>query len=160
MNRYYDDTLENTHVYDVYICIFTDQGDQTLNIHQLSSSLTCFFTLVQLSEFFSLCNYPNCFFEGQLPFKVEILLQFSLSLGCTVWTIEKRRNPYEHGQNEPYLTAKKLRTNPLCSPPSKPQQLNHLRWKKHSLYPKHICNDTRQRRSNMVHMQTIYLKHF
>ena len=30
---------------------------------------------------------------------------------------------------------------------------------KHSLYPKHICNDTRQRQSNMVHMQTIYLKH-
>ena len=142
-----------------YLYSLKDQGDQTLNIHQLFSSLTCFFTLVQLSEFFSLCNYPNCFFEGQLLYKVEILLQFSLSLGCVVWTIEKGETHTSMARMN-YIYRQRNCGQTLSVPPSKPQQLNHQRWKKHSLYPKHICNDTRQRRSNMVHIQTIYLKHF
>lgn len=39
--------------------------------------------------------------------------------------------------------ANKQRSNAECSP-DKPQQLNHHRWKKHTMYPKYISNDSEQ----------------
>jgi len=56
------DTRKHTHVYYIR---HTDQGDTTRNVRQLPSSLTCFFTLVQLLEFVSFVvfflNRLNCF---------------------------------------------------------------------------------------------------
>lgn len=39
--------------------------------------------------------------------------------------------------------ANKPRANADCSP-DKPQQLNHHRWKKHTMYPKYISSDSKQ----------------
>lgn len=115
------------------------QLNQNISVSHLSSYIICFF------KWFS-CQSFNAKIFGDKNFlknvkkKKEKLLQFSVFGLHRVIQLNIRQ---WWAWQEWISKANKPRTNAECSTDN-PQQLNHHRWKKHTMYPNYIPNDSKQ----------------